>query len=166
MKIRGGGGSSSKKSIIKKTKKSVESGAGEGKASIVSSVFNLVNNVAGAGILTLSSGMAPGTGWIPAMVICAVLGGLSGHCFSIVGEACEMTGEPDFKGLWKRTIGEKSAYIVDAIIAVMCIACSIIYSGILGDVFTPLLAQVGFPSQYNGRTSNSTYLHDIDLELI
>jgi sodium-coupled neutral amino acid transporter 11 len=151
LQIRGGG--PSKKF---KKKKSVAESA-EGKASIVSSVFNLVNNVAGAGILTLSSGMAPGTGWIPAMAICAVLGGISGHCFSIVGEACEMTGEPDFKGLWKRTIGEKSAYIVDAIIAIMCVACAIIYSGILGDVFTPLLAQIGFPSQYNGRTSNSTY---------
>jgi sodium-coupled neutral amino acid transporter 11 len=36
----------------------------------------------------------------------------------------------------------------------MCLACAIIYSGILGDVFTPLLAQAGFPSQWNGRTSN------------
>ena len=32
----------------------------EGKATTLSSVFNLVNNVAGAGILTLSAGMAPG----------------------------------------------------------------------------------------------------------
>jgi sodium-coupled neutral amino acid transporter 11 len=30
----------------------------------------------------------------------------------------------------------------------------VIYSGILGDVFTPLLAQAGFPDQWNGRTSN------------
>jgi hypothetical protein len=75
-------------------------GGGEdegGKATILSSVFNLVNNVAGAGILTLASGMAGGTGLIPAMLICAVLGGLSGHCFAIIGEACELTGEADFK---------------------------------------------------------------------
>jgi sodium-coupled neutral amino acid transporter 11 len=39
-------------------------------------------------------------------------------------------------------------------IAIMCLACSVIYSGILGDVFTPLLAQAGFPDQWNGRTSN------------
>jgi hypothetical protein len=69
----------------------------EGKATIFSSVFNLVNNVAGAGILTLAAGMASGTGLIPAMLVCAVLGLLSGHCFSIIGEACELTGEPDFK---------------------------------------------------------------------
>eukprot|EP00539_Tryblionella_compressa_P013802 CAMPEP_0178817138 /NCGR_PEP_ID=MMETSP0746-20121128/1727_1 /TAXON_ID=913974 /ORGANISM="Nitzschia punctata, Strain CCMP561" /LENGTH=489 /DNA_ID=CAMNT_0020478213 /DNA_START=71 /DNA_END=1540 /DNA_ORIENTATION=- len=125
----------------------------EGKASILSSVFNLVNNVAGAGILTLASGMSPGTGWVPAMMICAILGALSGHCFAIVGEACELTGEEDFKGLWRRTIGENT-YVVDAIIATMCLACAIIYSGILGDVFTPLLAQTGLPAQWNRRSSN------------
>jgi hypothetical protein len=69
----------------------------KGKATILSSVFNLVNNVAGAGILTLAAGMAPGTGLIPAMLICAFLGVSSGHCFSIIGKACELTGESDFK---------------------------------------------------------------------
>ena len=39
-------------------------------------------------------------------------------------------------------------------IACMCLACAVIYSGILGDVFTPLLAQAGFPDKWNGRTSN------------
>jgi hypothetical protein len=71
--------------------------AEEGKATIIGSVFNLVNNVAGAGILTLSAGMATGTGWIPAMLICAFLGTIGGHCFKIIGEACELTGEADFK---------------------------------------------------------------------
>jgi hypothetical protein len=69
----------------------------ESKATMLSSVFNLVNNVAGAGILTLAAGMASGTGLIPAMLITALLGLLSGHCFSIIGEACELTGESDFK---------------------------------------------------------------------
>jgi amino acid permease len=44
--------------------------------------------------------------------------------------------------------------MVDTMIAIMCLACAVIYSGILGDVFTPLLAQAGFPDQWNGRTSN------------
>jgi Transmembrane amino acid transporter protein len=145
LKVRGGGGGKNKN-------KKQPTG---GQSTILSSVFNLVNNVAGAGILTLSAGMAPGTGYMTAMIICAVLGLLSAHCFAIVGEACELTKQPDFKGLWKTTIGQNSAWVVDAVIAVMCLACSIIYSGILGDVFTPLLAQAGFPAQYNGRTSNS-----------
>lgn len=39
-------------------------------------------------------------------------------------------------------------------IAIMCLAVSVIYSGILGDVCTPLLAQAGFPDRYNYRTTN------------
>lgn len=78
-------------------KKQEELTVSGGKASIPASIFNLVNNVAGAGILTLSSGMATGTGWIPAIIICAILGLLSSHTFSIIGEACELTGEVDFK---------------------------------------------------------------------
>jgi amino acid permease len=58
------------------------------------------------------------------------------------------------QGLWAKTIGEKSTFLVDAMIAIMCLACSVIYSGILGDVFTPLLAQAGVPDLWNGRTSN------------
>ena len=67
------------------------------KASIAASVFNLVNNVAGAGILTLSAGMASGTGWIPAVIICTILGAIGSHTFCIIGKACELTGEADFK---------------------------------------------------------------------
>jgi sodium-coupled neutral amino acid transporter 11 len=36
----------------------------------------------------------------------------------------------------------------------MCLAAAVIYSGILGDVFTPLLTQVGLPDQWNGRSTN------------
>ncbi len=36
----------------------------------------------------------------------------------------------------------------------MCLACAVIYSGILGDVFTSLLDQAGVSSQWNGRTTN------------
>lgn len=72
----------------------------DSKSTMAASVFNLVNNVAGAGILTLSAGMAAGTGWIPAIAICAGLGTIGSHCFAIIGEACEMTGESDFKVIY------------------------------------------------------------------
>ena len=39
-------------------------------------------------------------------------------------------------------------------IAVLCLAVSVIYSGVIGDVFTPLLDQAGFPAKYNSRGSN------------
>lgn len=137
--LRGGGGGRSKSSKVKKS-------------SMSASVFNLVNNVAGAGILALSAGQAAGTGWIPSMAICALLGALSSHTFCMIGSACELTKQQDFKGLWSVTLGESSTYVVDSMIALLCVACSIIYSGILGDVSTQLLSQFNLPSL--SRTGN------------
>ena len=68
-----------------------------GNSTVTASVFNLVNNVAGAGILALSAGQAKGTGWIPSIAIATVLGWLSGEAFVMVGEACDMLHEADFK---------------------------------------------------------------------
>jgi len=88
--------------------------------------------------------MAKGTGWVPALCICFVLGSISAHSFNLIGESCRLTGEMDFKGLWTKTIGGSTTYVVDAIIALMCSAASIIYSGVLGDVSTELLAAAGY----------------------
>lgn len=51
----------------------------------------------GAGILSLAAGQAKGTGWIPAILISMTLGLISARTFVMVGEACEMLGEADFK---------------------------------------------------------------------
>jgi len=70
-----------------------------GSSSMASSVFNLVNNIAGAGILTLSSGMSKGssTGFFPAMMICIIFGSISAHTFIMIGRACEITDQKTFK---------------------------------------------------------------------
>ena len=130
-------------------KKAPSTGAG-----MVSTSFNIINNVAGAGILTLSAGMAAGVGWVPAALICVVLGAISGYSFFIIGDACERTGEASFKGLWSRTLGAGSAWVVDACIALMCLSAAIIYSGILGDVSTSLLTLAGAPAALVRRPTN------------
>jgi amino acid permease len=117
-------------------------------------VVQIVNNVAGAGILTLSAGMAAGVGWVPASVLCVLLGALSGVTFHLIGAACEMTGQSSFKGLWDATLGEKSAWLVDLSIALMCLSAAIIYAGILGDTSTQLLTLAGLPEALNRRTLN------------
>jgi sodium-coupled neutral amino acid transporter 11 len=42
-------------------------------------------------------------------------------------------------------MGAQSTYVVDSMIAFMCMACAVIYSGILGDVSTSLLTQWQVP---------------------
>jgi hypothetical protein len=70
---------------------------GGGASTIPASVFNLVNNVAGAGLLTLAAGKASSNvGWIPAILIASYLAALSAHTFTLIGRACEITGESNF----------------------------------------------------------------------
>jgi len=121
---------------------------------IVPTAFQIINNVAGAGILTLSAGMAAGIGWLPAIAVCIALGIISGFTFYLLGEACELTGTTTFKDLWAATLGESSSWVVDVCIGLMCLASCTIYSGILGDVFTPLLNVAGVPARFNTRSTN------------
>lgn len=111
-----------------------------GTASIATSIFNLANNVAGAGLLTLAAGKATGvSGWIPSIAICCSLAYASSSTFILIGKACEITGEKSFKGLWSKAFGESTAYIVDSIVFIQCFLSSTIYVGLLGDIFSALL---------------------------
>jgi len=121
-------------------------------------VLQIVNNVAGAGILTLSAGVAAGVGWVPASALCLLLGAISGVTFHLIGCACDLTGETTFKGLWDATLGARSSWLVDASIALMCLSAAIIYAGILGDTSTSLLRLVGLPEALNRRATNIALL--------
>jgi len=121
---------------------------------VTATALQIINNVAGAGILTLSAGMSAGVGWVPATVLCIAMGIISGYTFYILGEACETTGETTFKGLWSRTLGAGSSWIVDASIALMCLSAATIYSGILGDVITQVLRLARVPPALNIRGAN------------
>ena len=52
---------------------------------IVLTAFQIINNVAGAGILTLAAGMAAGVGWYPAILTTLALGAVSGYSFFLIG---------------------------------------------------------------------------------
>lgn len=112
-------------------------------SSIAMTIAQIVNNVAGAGVLTLGAGMAAGVGWVPAVSICLLIGLLSGYTFYLIGAACALTGETSFKGLWSQTFGSGSTWLVDGSITLVCLSAAIIYSGILGDVTTSLLSLSG-----------------------
>ena len=72
-----------------------------------------------------------------------ILSGLPTRPFHLIGASCELTGQMSFKSLWAATLGEGTAWIVDASIALMCFSAAIIYAGILGDTSTQLLSLTG-----------------------
>lgn len=123
-----------------RSKKAV--GTGGSGATIAASVFNLANNVAGAGILTLAAGKASGTGWVPSIAILLAIAYASSHTFYLVGKSMELTGCGTFKDLWCYAFdSDTSAYIVDLAVFLQCFFVSVLYTGLLGDVFSTLIRE-------------------------
>lgn len=142
------------KPLLSKKSKSTAIFKDGGTASFSTSVFNLANNVAGAGLLTLAAGKATGAcGWVPSILICSCLAMASARTFIMIGKACELTGEKTFKGLWAQAFGEKTAYIVDTIVFIQCSLSSTIYIGLLGDIFSALLKGTSLPPIITSRTN-------------
>jgi len=87
------------------------------------------------------------------MVICVGLALMSARTFTLIGKACELTGERTFKGLWAQAFSPSSAFIVDSIVFIQCFLSSTIYIGLLGDIFSSLLRTTSLPHQYTSRSS-------------
>ena len=104
---------------------------------VLGASFNLVNNVAGCGFLTLTAGAA-GTGYLPAIGLVAFLGAVSCGSFLLLGEDALRYQASDVRSLWSEAVGA-NAWAVDASVAAFCGAAAVIYHGIVGDVFGPLV---------------------------
>lgn len=114
----------------------------KGRTDVLGASFNLVNNVAGCGFLTLTAGAA-GTGYLPAVGLVAFLGAVSGATFLLLGEDALRYQASDVRELWSAAVSPRSAWAVDASVAAFCGAAAVIYHGIVGDVFGPLLETYG-----------------------
>ena len=58
------------------------------------------------------------------------------------------------QGIWSKTLGDDTKYLVDCAIMFQCFASTVVYSGILGDVWTPIFKTAGLPDSINMRKSN------------
>ena len=153
-----GGGSAEHDAYVQRTearlKTQVEIDGHSSGSTIAECVFNLVNNVAGAGLLTLSAGMAMGVGYGPAVGVALALGAVSAATFSMIGWSCDRLNASTFGELWAATLGKGTAWVIDAFIAAMCASACVVYSGIIGDVGRPLLHLAGANPAWNTRAAH------------
>ena len=153
-----GGGSAEHDAYVQRTearlKTQVEIDGHSSGSTIAECVFNLVNNVAGAGLLTLSAGMAMGVGYGPAIGVALALGAVSAATFSMIGWSCDRLNASTFGELWAATLGKGTAWVIDAFIAAMCASACVVYSGIIGDVGRPLLHLAGANPAWNTRAAH------------
>lgn len=136
--IRGGAAAANKTQKNPETSKT-----GDGTATITKLVFNLVKNIVGAGVLSLSSGVAAfgnaPSALLPATALIAAIGVLSAFGFATIGKVCAYTGATSYQEAWERTVGSETAWIPASSAVFMTFSACLAYSMILADTFAALL---------------------------
>jgi amino acid permease len=120
---------------------------GTGTATISNEIFNLVKSIVGAGVLSLSYGIATygnaPSAILPAMVLITLVGILSGYGFGLIGRVCSMTQTTSYKSAWEVSISPQTSWIPALAVTFKTICATLAYSMILGDTFHSLLLSAG-----------------------
>ncbi|CAM9390153.1 unnamed protein product, partial [Phaeothamnion confervicola] len=124
---------------------------------MTSSVFNLVKNIMGAGMLSLPAGVAAfsdaKSSILPATAIIAVLGTISAYTFSLIGRSCSETAAESYEQSWARTVSTKTAWLPAGACVSTCFAGCLAYTIIIGDSFSALLKTFGAPAAVSARST-------------
>jgi Transmembrane amino acid transporter protein len=112
-------------------------------ATIPNEVFNLVKAIVGVGVLSLPAGVAafgsaPGA-FVPAGILIAVIGVLSGFGFQLIGKVCAYTGAKSYREAWAKTVGEGSSWIPAVSTTCKTFLACLAFSMVLADTFSSLL---------------------------
>ena len=83
---------------------------------------------------------------IPAVVLIALIGGMSGYCFSLIGRVCAYTGATSYREAWTKSVGESTSLIPAVSVTLKTMCAVLAYSMILADTFTSLFATFGVPN--------------------
>lgn len=112
-------------------------------ASIPNEVFNLVKGIVGVGVLSLPAGVAAfgsaPSAFIPAGILIAVIGVLSGYGFALIGKVCAYTGAKSYREAWSRTVGEGTSWIPAYSVTFKTFLACLAFSMVLADTFSSLL---------------------------
>ncbi len=119
-----------------------------GSATVTQLCFNLIKSIVGAGVLSLPAGIAAfasaPSAVLPAVVLIATIGALSGYGFSLIGRCCAYTNTKSYRDAWSATVGQKSSWIPAVAVTFKTFCAILAYSMILGDTFVSLFATAGF----------------------
>lgn len=118
-----------------------------GKTTIPNSIFNLIKNIIGNGMLSLPYGIAAfgnhPTAIIPSSILMAVIGAIFGYYFHLVGRICKMTKTATYREGWENTIGHAGADLVALTNALSPFLACLADSMILADTFSSLAITMG-----------------------
>jgi len=122
----------------------------EGGATVSSEIANMAKNLIGAGVLSMSGGIAlfADDPWavLPAAVLIGLFGAMLGYYCLIIGKICKWTGAATYRECWQRTMGGErgAALLVSCCIAFNPAMGDLAYAAILSQTFQSLLQTIGF----------------------
>jgi len=125
----------------------VNGGAETGKSPLSTSTFNLVKSIVGVGVLSLPAGVAAfgdaKSAIIPATVLIAIAGALSGYNFSLMGRICSLASATSYSSAWTEIFGPSSAWIPAITVFAMTFACVIAFSMVIAETMVGISGMVG-----------------------
>jgi len=126
-----------------------------GDSSMASSSFNLVKACIGAGVLAFPGGVAAFAdvprALVPASLIMAVLGFVSGYSFYSIGRTCKDEGASSIGEAWTKTVGKDSSWLVDVSLFLTTVGAALSFSINLGDLVSSVLQTLGVTGFMAGR---------------
>lgn len=102
-------------------------------------VLAVIKNVVGAGIFALPASVAAGVGLLPALVMTAISGFISGWTFFVLGRASAETGSSTYADLWARTVGPESVGVIDKAVVFVAFGTCVQYTATLCSLLGQLL---------------------------
>ena len=135
------------KPLTKQTKTVVPKPSNTATSTREQSIFNLVKSIVGAGVLGLPAGIAAygnaPAAVVPAVVLIALIGGMSGYCFSLIGRVCAYTQSTTYREAWSKAVSPSTSWM-PATACLLVTACSCLsYSMILSDTIPQLMSAIG-----------------------
>ncbi|CAN0301949.1 unnamed protein product, partial [Hapterophycus canaliculatus] len=101
------------------------------------SIFNLIKNVVGAGILAIPGGVTAFSqskaAVLPTVAMIVALGSMSGYCFSLIGRVCAATGASSYGDAWAKTVGRKTSWLPTSSCTAKTFFACMAYSIIVGE---------------------------------
>lgn len=95
--------------------------------------------------MPLAFGIAQGgtTGWVVAVALLVIFGTMSAYTMMSYAEMSKTTNAKNIGQIWSKLINERTEWVVDLSIFLLCFGCCVFYSAFIGDIFTALTSAVG-----------------------
>ena len=115
-----------------------------GTASIASEVMSITKNILGAGVLSLSEGIATYSNdpnaMISAVAWVILLGGMFGYFCLLIAKICKKTRSATYRECWETTMGDRGGLIVSIVSALLPAQGNLSATTVLSQTLQSLLA--------------------------